>query len=128
MERLERNTTAVEEQVSRLRSHLLGAAAVLRDRSRIPLSGNHAKRLRRLAALIEAATPGLAILVGLPDHPSDRRDLDVIEASRNALCMACRLPRERHTTRGRCMTGKGRWSPVSAQLLLLENPKVEVRA
>ena len=121
MERLERNTTAVEEQVSRLRSHLLGAAAVLRDRSRNLLSGNHAKRLRRLAALIEAATPGLAILVGLPDHPSDRRD-------RNALCMACRLPRERHTTRGRCMTGKGRWSPVSAQLLLLENPKVEVRA
>jgi hypothetical protein len=67
MERLERNTTAVEEQVSRLRSHLLGAAAVLRDRSRNLLSGNHAKRLRRLAALIEAATPGLAILVGLPE-------------------------------------------------------------
>jgi len=38
MERLERNTTAVEEQVSRLRSHLLGAAAVLRDRSRNLLS------------------------------------------------------------------------------------------
>ena len=128
MERVERNTTAVEEQVSQLRGHLLTSAAIVRDRSRHLLCGSHAKKLRRLAATLEAAIPGLCVSVGLPDRPSDQRDLDAIEASRNAVCMACKLPRERHTTRGRCVTGKGRWSPISAQLLLIQSPKEEVRA
>jgi hypothetical protein len=121
-------TTSVDEQVSRLRFHLLASAAILRDRSRHLLCGSHAKRLRRLAALIEAATAGLCVLCGLPDSPSEPRDLDAIEASRNALCLACRQPRERHSTRGKCLTGTGKWSPISASLLIKEQPKEAAQA
>jgi|SRR5271157_3491373 len=121
-------TSNTAEQVLRLRFHLRSAANILHARSGSLLSGNHAKKLRRLARLIESSTAGLCVLCGLPDSPSEPRDLCAIAASRNALCMACRQPRERHSTRGKCLTGTGRWSPISAQLLLIENPKAEARA
>jgi hypothetical protein len=122
------STTAIGEQVSRLRFHLGSAANILRARSGSLLSGNHARKLRRLARLIEAAIPGLAVLCGLPDCESSSRELAAITASRNSVCLCCRLPRDAHSARGKCRTGTGKWSPIAAHLLLIENPKAEARA
>jgi hypothetical protein len=121
-------TTAVDEQVLKLRGHLLASAAILRDRSRHILAAHHAKKLRLLARAIERATAGACILCGLPDRPSDERDLETIKAApRNLLCMSCKRDRESHSARGRCVDG-GRWSPISAHLLLIETPRTEARS
>jgi hypothetical protein len=52
-----------------LRQHLRAVSNILHNVSHYPLSHSHRKKLRRLAALVDSAAPGLCVCVERASNP-----------------------------------------------------------
>jgi hypothetical protein len=73
MEQVISSTGARDPQVFEVRKHLASVAATLRNRSRDSLSLSLARKLRRLASLLDAATPSICVCVeAVPPRTENR--------------------------------------------------------
>jgi hypothetical protein len=71
MDKLTNNTVSGDWQVSAIQKHLRAVSAILTNRAHDSITLSHSRRLRRLASLVSAATPGIVRCVALatPQKP-----------------------------------------------------------